>query len=193
VANSLKSYLGDAVALTPTARGAGQFNVSRGAINDKSSCHHQSQHSDGPSARRRHRIGRRAHPPVIRMEREYAELDTPTIAAMYVPHGTNVAGSLWASTRRVWPVPLPLRAARLVAACLPPLVSQVSLAAHRFGSVSEPSDADFGLLHATGIYRYSHNPQYLGLVLAALRWPPRSGSVVVAVRYSVIGAKGRAR
>jgi hypothetical protein len=27
----------------------------------------------------------------------------------------------------------------------------------------------------------------------ALRWPPRSGSVVVAVRYSMIGAKGRAR
>jgi protein-S-isoprenylcysteine O-methyltransferase Ste14 len=106
-----------------------------------------------------------------RMEAEYAETDTlskPTVAAMYAAYGAHIAALAWSSSRRVWPARLPVGPCRIGGTALAAAGAGIALAGARpFGAGAQISGIVPGSLHATGIYRYSRNPQYLGLGLAA--------------------------
>lgn len=105
------------------------------------------------------------------MENEYAATDTlstRTVVVMYAVYSAHTAALAWAAGRRIWPAPLPRRASRAVGTALITLGSGVALTgAEPFGAGKQISGIEPGSLHATGVYRYSRNPQYLGLGLAA--------------------------
>ncbi|OLT24104.1 hypothetical protein BJF79_45385 [Actinomadura sp. CNU-125] len=106
-----------------------------------------------------------------RMQHQYAERDTltgGTVAAMYATYGAHAAALGWAAVGRVGPVRLPRRAARAVGAVLAAGGAAAAVAGARpFGVGRQLSGIDPGALHTAGVYRYSRNPQYLGLGLAA--------------------------
>lgn len=116
-----------------------------------------------------------------RMEHEYADRDTlspRTVAAMYATYGAHAGALGWAASRRIWPVPLPPRAARATGVALLATGSAAALAgAGPFGVGKQLSGIEAGTLHASGLYRYSRNPQYLGLglVVTGLATATRSG------------------
>ncbi len=106
-----------------------------------------------------------------RMEREYAATDTlspRTVAAMYGTYGAVAAALVAAARRRTWPVPLPGGPSRTLGTAVAGAGAVVAVAGARpFGAGRQISGMDAGSLHTGGIYRYSRNPQYLGLGLAA--------------------------
>lgn len=119
-----------------------------------------------------------------RMETEYSRQDTltkPTVAAMYATYTAHAAVLAWAGARRVWPVPLPPRSSGTAGTALALTGAGCALAGARpFGAGAQLSGIDPGTLHATGIYRYSRNPQYLGLVMT-------SAGVALARRSAAAG------
>ncbi|QYN33663.1 isoprenylcysteine carboxylmethyltransferase family protein [Pseudonocardia sp. DSM 110487] len=105
------------------------------------------------------------------MENEYAQRDTlsrGTAAAMYATYGAYAAALAWGCRRRTWPISLPSGPARLAGTAAALLGAGVALAGARpFGAGKQLSGIEPGSLHSSGIYRYSRNPQYLGLGLVA--------------------------
>lgn len=124
-----------------------------------------------------------------RMEDDYATKDTlatSTVAAMYGTYTMYAAILTWASARRVWPVALPPCPTRVIGITLTTVGSGAALAGARpFGAGAQLSGIDPGSLHATGAYRFSRNPQYLGLGLIVT-------GVAVATRsaFAGLGAAG---
>lgn len=106
-----------------------------------------------------------------RMEQEYTAADTlsrRTVTAMYGVYAAHGAVLSWASIRRIWPLPLPARSAAFVGKATALSGAGIALAgAGPFGPSWQLSGVEPGQLHDRGIYRYSRNPQYLGLILAA--------------------------
>lgn len=115
------------------------------------------------------------------MEDDYARgdaLQPCTVAAMYGTYAAHSATFAWAAGRRVWPVPLPHRAA-VIAGVVTVVAGAGTMTAGmvRFDSAAQLSGTDTGSLHERGIYRYSRNPQYLGAVvgLGGIALATRSG------------------
>lgn len=108
---------------------------------------------------------------LARMRREYAYRDMlspSTVLAMYGTYGAHVAALSWASTRRVWLVPVPGTPAAVAGTATALLGGALAVAGARpFGPSWQLSGVEAGSLHAGGVYRYSRNPQYLGLGLVA--------------------------
>lgn len=105
------------------------------------------------------------------MESEYARTDTlapTTVAAMYATYGVYIAALTGAGTRRIWPVSIPARPSQFLGTTLILAGGGATLAGARpFGAGKQISGISAGELHTAGIYRYSRNPQYLGIGLAA--------------------------
>lgn len=118
---------------------------------------------------------------VRRMETDYSATETfrpMTVALMYGAYAANGAAFAWAAARGSWPLPLPERAARFAGTTLAAAGATLSLAgAGRFSSVTQLSGIEPGSLITGGLYRYTRNPQYLGLVagLAGIAIAARSG------------------
>lgn len=104
-----------------------------------------------------------------RMEREYDTTDDlrpSTVVAMYATYAAGAAALAWSARRRVGPAPLPRRPAGTTGAALAALGAVVATAgASKFQSPSQLSGTEAGQLHTDAIYRYTRNPQYLGLGL----------------------------
>lgn len=117
---------------------------------------------------------------VRRMEHDYDthdDLRPLTVAAMYGTYGLDTAAVTWAATRRIWPVPGPLAPAIAVGAALGAAGTLVTVAGMgAFDSAAQLTGTEPGSLHVTGIYRYTCNPQYLGIsaALAGLALATRS-------------------
>lgn len=126
---------------------------------------------------------------IRRMEDEYAGRDTlssSTVAAMYALYAAYTATLVWGARQRIWAVPLPARPTRTIGTGLVVTGAGIALAGARpFGAGAQISGIEPGTLHATGIYHYSRNPQYLGLGLAAT-------GVAIAARsaFAGLGASG---
>lgn len=128
---------------------------------------------------------------LARMQREYATRDTlsrSTVVAMYGTYGAHVAALTWASTRRVWLVPVPGTPAAVAGTATALLGGVLAVAGARpFGPSRQLSGVEPGSLHAGGIYRYSRNPQYLGLVLVAAGVAGATRSAFVGLGAAGIG------
>ncbi|MDN5790952.1 MAG: hypothetical protein L0H25_08795 [Micrococcales bacterium] len=87
-----------------------------------------------------------------RMECEYARTETlspNTVVTMYAAHGAYAAALVWAGRRRIWPVRLPTRSARIVGASSIAVGGGVALAGARpFDSGAQISGIEGGNLHA---------------------------------------------
>jgi protein-S-isoprenylcysteine O-methyltransferase Ste14 len=118
---------------------------------------------------------------VTRMEREYRTNDTftpVTVALLYSAYVANGAALAWAAHQQAWPLPVPAGAARLTGVALGAAGAAVSLTSMtRFASGAQLSGIEAGTLRTGGLYRYSRNPQYLGLIaaLAGASLATRSG------------------
>lgn len=117
------------------------------------------------------------------MKRDYESSDTfqpATVAAMY---GTYVAGTALFGVgiaRRMWPVPVPVPmriAAGAVAASGATAAAKGIVA---FDSPEQLSGTDAGKLHTDDLYRWSRNPQYVGIAAAMVGAAVASGSAFAA-------------
>ena len=119
-----------------------------------------------------------------RMEDEYANDDTlsrGTTVAMYATYSAYLAALSWSCRHRTWPVSLPTGPSRLTGTAAALLGTGLAAAGARlFGAGKQLSGIEPGSLHTSGIYRYSRNPQYLGLGMAAT-------GVAVAARSAFAG------
>ena len=120
-----------------------------------------------------------------RMEREYASTDTltpATVALLYSGYGAVGAAFGWAARRRAWPLPLPAVPARATGDAVAVAGALVSLAGvRRFASPAQVSGTEPGRLATGGLYRFTRNPQYLGLtaLLGGVALARRSGLAAV--------------
>lgn len=109
-------------------------------------------------------------PVVRRMEHDYETIDDlrpSTVVAMYATYGAHTVALAWAATRRVWPVPIRTTPAVAVGAGLAAAGTVIAVAGMgSFDSAAQLSGTEPGTLHATGIYRVTRNPQYLGISIA---------------------------
>jgi protein-S-isoprenylcysteine O-methyltransferase Ste14 len=128
---------------------------------------------------------------VIRhMEAEYWETETlrpATVALLYTAYAANGTVFAWAARHRTWPLPLPSGPARLAGGALAVTGAAIAMAgAGRFGSAAQLSGTEPSSLVTSGLYRYTRNPQYLGLtgLLAGIAIAARSG-LAAAVAGSV--------
>ena len=127
---------------------------------------------------------------IRRMEAEYWEIETlrpATVALLYTAYAANGTVFAWAARHRAWPLPLPSGPARLAGGALAVSGAAIAMAgAGRFGSAAQLSGTEPGSLVTSGLYRYTRNPQYLGLtgLLAGVAIAARSG-LAAAVAGSV--------
>jgi len=127
---------------------------------------------------------------IRRMEAEYWETETlrpATVALLYTAYAANGTVFAWAACHRAWPLPLPSGPARLAGGALAISGAAIAMAgAGRFGSAAQLSGTEPGSLVISGVYRYTRNPQYLGLngLVAGLAIAARSG-LAAAVAGSV--------
>lgn len=118
-----------------------------------------------------------------RMERDYTEdgsLRPATVTAMYTTYAAFGGVFLWALRNRIWPVPIPQRAAQAFGVPVTAVGAAVCIAGMSlFDSAAQISATETGRLHAGGIYRWSRNPQYLGngLIVSGAAVARRSGFV----------------
>lgn len=99
--------------------------------------------------------------------RERGALRARTAEAMWSAYGAHAAVTGWMLARRVSPVGIAPRPARLAGTTL--FATGVGLCVagmRRFTGPHELTGTRNEALRTTGIYRYSRNPQYLGYVLA---------------------------
>lgn len=129
---------------------------------------------------------------VRRMERDYDTHDVlrpSTVAAMYGTYAIHSAAVTWAATRRIWPISAPPEPAIAVGSALTAAGTLVSLAGMgAFDSAAQLTGTESGSLHVSGIYRYTRNPQYLGIsaALAGLAIATRSAyAALLAVGVTV--------
>lgn len=120
-----------------------------------------------------------------RLEEEYGDADTlsgRTVAAMHAAYAAYVLAMAWAAYHRIWPVPLPAGPVRNIGGALSAAGVVASAAGMLpFDSGRQLSGIDRGSLHTTGAYRYSRNPQYLGIGLTATGLAAASRSALVGV------------
>lgn len=118
---------------------------------------------------------------IRRMEAEYWETETltpATVALLYNAYAANGAVFAWAARHRAWPLPLHSGRARHSGGALAVTGAAIAMAgAGRFGSAAQLSGTEPGSLVTTGVYQYTRNPQYLGLIglLAGIAIAARSG------------------
>ena len=102
---------------------------------------------------------------VHRMERDFRRHDSlrrSTVAAMYTAYAAHLGTFAWTATKRIWPLPLPRRIATVGGALTATAGAGVMVACMaRFDSPEQLS----GTFRDRGIYRYTRNPQYLGVVI----------------------------
>lgn len=118
---------------------------------------------------------------VARMQREYRDCDTftpKTVALLYSAYAANGLALTWSAREHTWPIPIPAHPARASGIALIATGSVATVAAMtRFGSGAQISGIEPGALQTDGLYQYSRNPQYAGLVatLAGITVASRSG------------------
>lgn len=126
-----------------------------------------------------------AVPVLRRMQREYTATETfrpSTVALLYSAYAANGAALSWAARRGSWPLPLPRRPAALAGAMLATAGAGAAIAGiSRFNSSGQISGTEAGSLIATGLYRTTRNPQYLGLSSGLV-------GVALATRSGLVGA-----
>jgi protein-S-isoprenylcysteine O-methyltransferase Ste14 len=133
---------------------------------------------------------------IRRMAADYTGKQTltpATVALMYGAYAANIGGLALAAHRRSWPLPIPAGLARPAGTALAAAGTAVALGgAGRFGSVRQVSGVEPGALVTAGVYRYTRNPQYLGIVaaLAGIGIAARSG-LAGAIAASVWAAFNR--
>jgi protein-S-isoprenylcysteine O-methyltransferase Ste14 len=100
---------------------------------------------------------------------ELGHLSVPTVIAAVIAYGGNWSVTLLAAWQGVWPLPMPRMVTLLAGAgaVLLGLGTHVTARA-QFRSFRQSWGMDVGRLITTGIYRYSRNPQTLGIMLALL-------------------------
>jgi protein-S-isoprenylcysteine O-methyltransferase Ste14 len=118
---------------------------------------------------------------IRRMEAEYWEIETltpRTVALLYSAYAANGTVFARAVRHRIWPIAVPSGPARLAGGALAVAGAAAAIAgASRFGSAAQLSGVGPGSLVTSGLYRYTRNPQYLGLtgLLAGIALTARSG------------------
>ena len=120
---------------------------------------------------------------IEKMKRDHESSDTfqpATVAAMY---GTYVGGTALfcvGVARRMWPVPvpIPMRIAASAVAASGAMAAAKGIVV--FDSPEQLSGTDAGKLHTDDLYRWSRNPQYVGIAAAAGGAAVASGSAFAA-------------
>ncbi len=129
-----------------------------------------------------------------RLRREYAATGTfngPTVGLLYSAYVVEGAAFVAAARSRRPPLPLPGRASRVAGSALAVLGGWGAVGGmRRFGSAAQVSGTEPGALVTDGPYRFTRNPQYLGLVacLAGVSMATRSGpaAMLTAVAWSTL-------